>query len=92
MSPTIQTRSQHDLFDEGDPLTPRVDWDRRRLEKEWRLWNEREKDEYRYWLDLAKTVEAKDDLDFARFAAYRVLVHRRRVGASLKTKCGWRFE
>jgi hypothetical protein len=87
----IPRREQGGLFDEADPLTPRMSWDQLRLKREWGFWNDREKEEYKYWLDLAKTVEAEDKLDHARFAAYRVLVLRRRVGTGY-TRHGWRYE
>ena len=62
-----------------DELTPAVDWEKARLQKEWSLWNPEEKETYLYWFDLAKDLET-EDLQAARFCAHKVLEKRRRDG------------
>ena len=66
------------------PLRPAVDWDLERLQKEWNLWDEKAKDHYLYWFDLAKEMEDQE-LGAARFAAHKVLEMRRRDGTREST-------
>lgn len=54
-------------------------WDKRRINKEWRLWPDSVREVYVYWRELA--LDFTDDRELAaNFAVEKALIHRRVVG------------
>lgn len=78
------------LFEKGDPLTPRMNWDKGKLQRQWNIWDQAAKDVYLAWLEKAKEHEAENSLDHARYAAHKALQFR--FWRAMGMEKGWEYE